>query len=227
MPKEQEQKNPRFHDDAQLSEPLIILAFSAAGWGAGALKVTKLLAPVFWPAAEISAMDRRERFSCRWQRSLDCVFCAVNNKVGADARGKLMSNHKDLGKGFACGRRSSPGRGRAPGTLQSGWRRRQRSHNNESSARAGTVHGPSSGELLAEDEEGLLHQRDAAEPQRERNQDQNQEHVSEMWHGGAESHVKHLRFWQTWNFTCSDRLHLLMKRPESDPNETEPDLNET
>lgn len=44
-----------------------------------------------------------ERFSSRWQRSVDCVFCAVNNKVRTYARGKLMSNHKDLGKSFASG----------------------------------------------------------------------------------------------------------------------------
>lgn len=35
---------------------------------------------------------------------MDCVFCAVNNKVRTYARGKLMSNHKDLEKSFACGR---------------------------------------------------------------------------------------------------------------------------
>lgn len=34
---------------------------------------------------------------------MDCVFCAVNNKVRTYARGKLMSNHKDLGKSFASG----------------------------------------------------------------------------------------------------------------------------
>lgn len=46
-----------------------------------------------------------KRFSCRWQRSADCVFCAVNNKVRTYAHGKLMSNHKDLGKSFASGHR--------------------------------------------------------------------------------------------------------------------------
>lgn len=34
---------------------------------------------------------------------MDCVFCAVNNKVRTYARGKLMSNCKDLGKSFASG----------------------------------------------------------------------------------------------------------------------------
>lgn len=73
------------------------------GGGVYTLKVTKLLALVFWLAAEISAMDRMERFSCGWQRSVDCVFCVVNNKVRTYARGKLMSDHKDLGKSFASG----------------------------------------------------------------------------------------------------------------------------
>lgn len=60
----------------------------------------------------------RQRFSCRWQRSVDCVFCAVNNKVRTYARGKLMSNHKDLGKSFASGHGlfTLAGRGRALGT---------------------------------------------------------------------------------------------------------------
>lgn len=35
---------------------------------------------------------------------MDCVFCAVNNKVRTYAHGKLMSIHKDLEKSFACGR---------------------------------------------------------------------------------------------------------------------------
>lgn len=47
---------------------------------------------------------------------MDCVFCAVNNKVRTYAPGKLMSNCKDLGKSFASGHgflrlagRGSPG----------------------------------------------------------------------------------------------------------------------
>lgn len=46
---------------------------------------------------------------------MDCVFCAVNNKVRTYAHGKLMSNHKDLGKSFASGHRLFTLAGRGPG----------------------------------------------------------------------------------------------------------------
>lgn len=56
---------------------------------------------------------------------MDCVFCAVNNKVRTYARGKLMSNCKDLGKSFASGHGflRLAGRGSLGGTgRQAGWR---------------------------------------------------------------------------------------------------------
>lgn len=76
----------------------------------------------------------RERFSCRWQRSVDCVFCAVNNKVRTYACGKLMSDHKDLGKSFASGHEllTLAGRG-SPGTCGR-CERHHRTHNNQTSA---------------------------------------------------------------------------------------------
>lgn len=57
---------------------------------------------------------------------MDCVFCAVNNKVRTYAHGKLMSNCKDLGKSFAsghgflrlAGRGSLGGTGRQAGRLK-------------------------------------------------------------------------------------------------------------
>lgn len=75
---------------------------------------------------------------------MDCVFCAVNNKVRTYARGKLMSDHKDLGKSFASGHEllTLAGRGsrgtRGGGGDAAGQERRcerhHRTHNNQTSA---------------------------------------------------------------------------------------------
>lgn len=65
---------------------------------------------------------------------MDCVFCAVNNKVRTYACGKLMSDHKDLGKSFASGHEllTLAGRG-SPGTCGR-CERHHRTHNNQTSA---------------------------------------------------------------------------------------------
>lgn len=77
-----------------------------AGWEGGACKHLRWLncwLEFSGPLQKSVQWIGWERFSCRWQRSVDCVFCAVNNKVRTYAHGKLMSNHKDLGKSFASG----------------------------------------------------------------------------------------------------------------------------
>lgn len=60
---------------------------------------------------------------------MDCVFCAVNNKVRTYACRKLMSNCKDLGKSFASGHgflrlagRGSPGDAGRQARIQAGGR---------------------------------------------------------------------------------------------------------